>query len=102
MAQEIGGWGRVVSLPTSGESRFWLRAQTDARRFSTVEALLFLLRAFGLEEAHDPLRLQFELHVYANLRARGHKDLATRYLADSPVAKAFPELIAQLDVRRPV
>lgn len=102
MAQEIGTWGRVVSLPPQGESRFWLRVQTDERRFSTVEALLFLLHSFGLDDAHEALRLQFELHVYANLRARGHKELAIDYLAGSPVAQAFPELIAQLDVKRPV
>ena len=103
MAQELGAWGRVVSLPpAAGASRFWLRAQTDPRRFSTVEALLFLLRAFGLDGAHDVLRLQFELHVYASLRARGHKELATKYLAASPVPVAFPELLARLEVRRPV
>jgi DTW domain-containing protein len=101
MAQEVGGWGRVVSLPTTGESRFWLRAQTDVRRFSTAEALLFLLRWFGLGEAHDVLLHQFELHVYASLRARGHKLEAMAYLAESPIAREFPELLAKLDERRP-
>ena len=32
---------------------------------------MFLLQRFGLEEAHRELQLQFELHVYASLRARG-------------------------------
>jgi DTW domain-containing protein len=101
MAQEVSGWGRPVSLPMSGESRFWLRTQADAARFSTAEALLFLLRHFGLEREHEALRLQFELHVYAHLRARGHKDLALEFLHTSSIAAAFGDLIAQLDVRRP-
>jgi hypothetical protein len=102
MARDIGSWGRVVSLPTTDGSRYRLRAQTDVRRFSTIEALLFLLRSFGLSKAHDALRLQFELHVYANLRSRGHKAAAMAYLGDSPLKAAFPELLAQLDARRPV
>jgi len=101
MAQEVRNWGRLVSLPMIGESRYWLRAQTEAGRFSTVEALLFLLRAFGLAAAHDALRLQFELHVYAHLRARGHKETGERFLATSPLREAFPELIAALNLRRP-
>lgn len=100
MAQEIGNWGRTISLPTIGASRYWLRDQADDRRFSTIEALLFLLRAFGLNDAHESLRRQFELHVYASLRARGHKELAEKYLADSPVPAAFPELLARLNERR--
>lgn len=101
MTQEVRSWGRVVRLPMAGESRFWLRAQADAERFSTVEALLALLQWLDLAEAHQALRLQFELHVYAHLRARGHKAAALTFLATSPAAAAFPELIAQLDVRRP-
>jgi DTW domain-containing protein len=101
MAQEIRGWGRTVNLPMSGASRYWLRAQGEAGRFSTVEALLFLLRAFGEADAHDALRAQFELHVYASLRARGHKATAENFLADSPIAQSFPDLIAQLNIRRP-
>jgi DTW domain-containing protein len=101
IAQEIRGWGRAVSLPMAGESRYWLRAQGDAGRFSTVEALLFLLSAFGLSEAHDALRAQFELHVYASLRARGHKALSETFLIGSPIEHVFPEVIEQLNVRRP-
>lgn len=101
MAQEVGGWGRLVSLPMEGESRYWLRAQADRNRFSTVEALLFLLRAYGLKAAHDELRLQFELHVYASLRVRGHKAQAEEFLRTSPVADAFPVLLAELHRRRP-
>jgi DTW domain-containing protein YfiP len=101
IAQEIGSWGRLVSLPMSGESRYWLRTQADAARFSTAEALLFLLQTFGLRAAQEAFRLQFELHVYASLRARGHKAEALEFLATSPIARAFPDLLAQLDERRP-
>lgn len=102
MAQEVRSWGRLVNLPMTGESRYWLRTQSDAGRFSTVEALLFLLRALDLTTAHDALRLQFELHVYASLRGRGQKETAERFLAESPIRAAFPELISALNVRRPL
>jgi DTW domain-containing protein YfiP len=101
MGQEVRGWGPLVSLSMAGASRYWLRAQADAARFSTVETLLFLLRTFGLEDTHQALRLQFELHVYASLRARGQKKASAEFLADSPIREAFRDLIAQLDVRRP-
>jgi DTW domain-containing protein len=101
MAQEVRGWGRLVSLPMSGESRYWLRSQSDAKRFSTVEALLFLLERFGLSEPREILRLQFELHVYASLRARGQKMAAVEFLEHSPIRTAFADLIAQFNVRRP-
>ena len=100
MAQEVRGWGRLVSLPMRGESRYWLRAQSEAGRFSTVEALLFLLRAFGLTAVHEALQAQFELHVYAHLRARGHKAESDQFLADSEIRTAFAPLIAQLNLRR--
>ena len=101
MAQEIGSWGRLVSLPMVGESRYWLRSQADGGRFSTTEAFLFLLNEFGLGEVYAHLFAQFELHVYASLRARGSKEAAMEFLEHSPVASQFPELLAQLDVRRP-
>jgi DTW domain-containing protein YfiP len=101
MAQEVGAWGRIVSLPMTGESRFWLRAQQDGGRFSTAEALAFVLETLGLPSVSAELRLQFELHVYASLRARGYKALAEEFLAGSPAAAAFPEVLAQLDARRP-
>ena len=101
MAQNAARWGRTVSLPMQGESRYWLRAQADAARFSTVESLLFLLAHFGLDEAHHVLRLQFELHVYASLRGRGQKRASDEFLAGSPIREAFSELIADLNVRRP-
>jgi DTW domain-containing protein YfiP len=101
IAQEIGSWGRLVSLPMSGESRYWLRTQADGGRFSTAESLLFLLKALGLMEAHAHLFEQFELHVYASLRARGSKEAAIKFLERSPIRLKFPELLSQLDVRRP-
>jgi DTW domain-containing protein len=98
MARELSGWGRRICLPMSGKSRYWLRSQQDIPgRFSTVEALLFLMHALGLHETHDALRLQFELHVYAGLRTRGRRAEAENYLADSPVRTAFQELIHMLD-----
>jgi DTW domain-containing protein len=101
IAQEIGTWGRLVNLPMAGESRYWLRTQADGGRFSTAEALLFVFKEFGLTLAHEELFAQFELHVYASLRARGSKEAALAFLQNSPIRTEFAELIAQLDVRRP-
>ena len=101
IAQEIGTWGRLVSLPMAGESRYWLRSQAEGGRFSTAEAFLFLLQALGLDDAHAQFHAQFELHVYASLRARGSKEAALAFLGRSPVPALFPALLAQLDVRRP-
>lgn len=101
MAQHVATWGRRVCLPMQGESRYWLRTQAGEGRFSTVEALLFLLAALGQNEAHRVLRAQFELHVYASLRARGAKERAAEYLATSPIRDEFPEVLAELDRRRP-
>lgn len=100
MAREVASWGRTVSLPMTGSSRYWLRAQQDAGRFSTVEALMFLLGAFGLTELRDVLAEQFELHVYAGLRARGRKETAEEFLAGSSISAAFPVLLETLHTRR--
>jgi len=101
MMRAVEGWGRRVSLPMVGASRYWLRTQADEGRFSTAEALLFLLAALGLRREHDELRRQFELHVYASLCARGKKRDAADYLVDSPLRDAFPDLLAELARRRP-
>ena len=101
MLQEVEGWGQRISLPMTGTSRYWLRNQQGEGMYSTIEALLFLFAALGLSQAETHLRLQFELHVYAGLRARGAKAAAADYLASSPLRAAFPELLLQLDVRRP-
>lgn len=97
LLRSITGWGRTVRLPMSGTSRFRLRTQQADHQFSTVEALLFLLEAFGLGPAHHTLRLQFELHVFAGLLARGKQAEARRFLTDSPARDAFPDIIARLD-----
>lgn len=101
MSQSVTQWGRRVSLPMTGESRYWLRTQAGEGRFSTIEALLFLLEALGQQTAAAELRAQFELHVYASLRSRGAKDRAEEYLNGSVIREKFPEVLAQLDQRRP-
>lgn len=102
IAREALGWGRVVSLPMAGESRYWLRAQQEGGRFSTAEATIHLLRFFGFDAAGEALRRQFELHVYANLRARGLKERAEEFLRGSPAVDAFPDLLSRLNERRPL
>ncbi|HEY0962935.1 MAG TPA: DTW domain-containing protein [Pseudomonadales bacterium] len=101
IARNVGGWGRLVQLPLDGASRFWLRAKQDGGRYSTAEALLFLLDCLGLTAQRDALRAQFELHVYANLRARGNTPLAEEFLRDSVLVDAMPDVLAQLQARRP-
>lgn len=101
MLAQVQDWGRRVRLPMSGKSRYALRAQNGDGRFSTFEALLFLLEARGEAEAARRLRLQFELHVYAGLCSRGRKAEAEAYLAESPAKDAFPELIAEFARKRP-
>lgn len=100
MRQDVATWGRLVGLPMTGKSRYLLRSQQDTGKFSTIEALLFLLEALGLKKQQAELRLQFELHVYAGLRARGQKYAAAEYLADSPVREALPELVTEFNRRR--
>lgn len=100
MMHGVKTWGRLVSLPMTGPSRYLLRGQQGAGNYSTVEALLFLLDALGLKAEHATLRLQFELHVYAGLRARGEKRAAENFLAGSPLSDAFPALLAELNRRR--
>lgn len=97
----VGQWGRRISLPMTGPSRYWLRNAPGKGKYATVEALIFLYAALGLTAAEAALRLQFELHVYAGLRTRGAKTLADEFLASSPLRTAMPELIARLDERRP-
>lgn len=101
MLEIVGPWGRRVSLPLAGPSRYWLRNASGEGKLATAEALLGLFAAFGLGEAEAQLRLQYELHVYAGLRTRGAKARAEDFLATSPLRTAMPELIAQLDARRP-
>jgi DTW domain-containing protein len=100
IARTVSSWGRLVQLPLSGTSRFWLRAKQEGGRYSTAEALLFLLDLFGLHAEAAALRAQFELHVYANLRARGNAELAAQFLQDSVIRAALPEILTQLQARR--
>ena len=102
MSNEVAGWGRLVSLPMQGESRFWLRTQQDGGRFSTMEALMFLLEAVGMAAISDELRIQFELHVYAGLRSRGRTDLAEEFLAGSVIQTALADYLMDLHKRRPL
>jgi DTW domain-containing protein len=101
MSKTVGSWGQLVRLPMAGESRYWLRDQQDGGRFSTVEALIFLLRSLGLATEADELALQLELHVYAHLRARGRTETAAEFLQRSPLMTEFPALLAELNTRRP-
>ena len=100
MLEVVGSWGRRVSLPLAGPSRYWLRNAPGAGKYATAEALLGLFAAFGLSEAEAQLRLQYELHVYAGLRTRGAKALAEKFLATSPLRTAMPDLLAKLGARR--
>ena len=101
MLEVVGPWGRRVSLPLTGPSRYWLRDAPGAGKYATAEALLGLFAAFGFGEAEAQLRLQFELHVYAGLRTRGAKAQAEKFLSTSPLRAAMPELLARLGERRP-
>ena len=96
MLRGVESWGRRVSLPMAGESRYWLRSQAADDRFSTIEALMFLMAALGMAEQRAALQLQFELHVYAGLCARGKKVEAANYLFSSPVSGALKELLPTL------
>ncbi len=96
MLRDVESWGRRVSLPMAGESRYWLRSQAADDRFSTIEALLFLMAALGMKEDCAQLQLQFELHVYAGLCARGKKAEAANYLFSSPVSGELKALLPTL------
>lgn len=101
MSLAVAPLGRLVRLPISGPGRYQLRTSAHEGKYSTVEALMFLLAALGLTKEEAQLRLQFELHVYAGLRSRGAKAKADEFLAASPVRAVFPELLRQMDQRRP-
>jgi DTW domain-containing protein len=101
MKKAVEGWGRRVSLPMTGKSRYLLRAQQGPGQFSTMEALLFLLEALGLKTECAALRVQMELHVYAGLRTRGQSLAAADYLATSPLRTVMPEVIARMNPQSP-
>jgi DTW domain-containing protein YfiP len=101
MKKDVEGWGRRVSLPMTGKSRYWLRTQQGEGQFSTAEALLFVLAALGRKAEHDALRVQMELHVYAGLRTRGHTALAADFYATSPLREVMPDVIARMHPQSP-
>lgn len=101
MSNGVRSHGKFVSLPMSGRSRYWLRGKQEGERFSSAEAVIFLLQTLGLAAEADKLRIQFELQVYSGLRSRGRKSLAETYLLDSILSTALPDFIEQLDRRRP-
>jgi DTW domain-containing protein YfiP len=103
MLASMHGRGRCVRLPdaaTSEPSRYWLRNQAQPEQLCTAEALMGVLAAVGEPEAAQQLRLHFELHVYATLRVRGHRELAERYLGHSPLLTDAPDALDRLHARR--
>ena len=94
------GMGRCVRLPSPGPSRYWLRGHDAPMHVSTAEALLGVFGDVGDTAAEYGFRLHFELHVYAALLARGRRELADRYLEDSPLSDAVPEFLEVLKTRR--
>lgn len=101
MKKTVEGWGRRVSLPITGKSRYLLRAQQGPGQFSTMEALLFLLKAMGLHSEHEALSAQMELHVYAGLRTRGQTIAAADFYATSPLKTVMPGVIARMNPQSP-
>lgn len=101
MLRSLGGVGRCVRVTDAGDepSRYWLRDQPGLSQLSTAEALMSVFRAVGEPEAERRLRLHFELHVYATLRARGKREMAERYLGHSPLLAEAPEAIDRLHAR---
>jgi DTW domain-containing protein YfiP len=96
MLASMHGRGRCVRLPatsTREPSRYWLRDQAKPEQLCTAEALMGVLEAVGEIAAARQLRLHFELHVYATLRVRGHRELAERYLGHSPLLTEAPDAL---------
>ena len=96
MLHSVERLGRCVRLTEPGGSRYWLRDYRAPAHVSTAEALLVVFRLLGDALAESRFRLHFELHVYATLMARGHRDMAQRYLGDSPLMTAIPEYLDRL------
>jgi DTW domain-containing protein YfiP len=92
---------RCVRLPdaTAAPSRYWLRDQPAAMQLSTAEALMAVFRSVGENDADRRLRLHFELHVYATLRARGRREMAERYLGHSPLVTQAADALDRLHAR---
>ena len=101
MTRSLDGLGRRVRLPAAGTEpgRYWLRDQPGPNQLSSAEALLGVMNRVGETAAADQLRLHLELHVYASLLSRGRRDLAERYLGQSPLRSAAPEVLDRLHAR---
>ena len=101
MLRTIEGTGRCVHVPNASDepSRYWLRDQAGPDQLSTAEALMSVFRAVGEPAAEKSLRLHFELHVYAMLRARGRREMAERYLGHSPLLGDAAEALGRLHSR---
>jgi DTW domain-containing protein YfiP len=104
MLRSLEGLGRpvrCVRLPdsTAAPSRYWLRDQPAAEQLSTAEAVMAVFRSVGEPEADRRLRLHFELHVYATLRARGRREMAERYLGHSPLPSQAADALDRLHAR---
>ncbi len=96
MLRSVEDLGRCVRLPEPGPSRYWLREYEAPAHVSTAEALLEVFRRVGDAAAESRLRLHFELHVYASLLARGRREMAERYLGDSPLRTDIPDVLDRL------
>jgi DTW domain-containing protein YfiP len=96
MLRSIDGMGRCVRLPEPEPSRYWLRDYDAPAHVSTAEALVEIFRIVGDAAAESRLRLHFELHVYATLMARGRREMAERYLGESPLLAELPEFLDRL------
>ena len=98
MLRTVERVGRIVRLPDAAAepSRYWLRDQPAPERLSTAEAVMGVLQGVGEHEAERRLRLHFELFVYATLLARGRREMAERYLGESPLLSAAPAALADL------
>lgn len=103
MLASVHGRGRCVRLPaaaTAEPSRYWLRDQARPEQLCTAEALIAVLTRTGETEAARRMRLHFELHVYATLLVRGHRELAERFLGHSPLLTEAPDALDRLHARR--
>ena len=96
MLRSVEDLGRCVRLTEPGPSRYWLREYDAPAHVSTAEALLEVFRLVGDAAAESRLRLHFELHVYASLLARGRREMAERYLGDSPLRTDIPDVLDRL------
>lgn len=103
MLASLHGRGRCMRLSaaaTTAPSRYWLRDQAKPEQLCTAEALIGVFETVGESAASRHLRLHFELHVYATLRVRGHRELAERYLGHSPLLTEAADALDRLHARR--